>query len=64
MFSSYPKDFYNVFWFFDHGSDHTAFAKDALNVNRINVCPGEAKPRKQDTYYNGRLQRTVFQMEH
>ena len=33
--------------------------EDALNVNRMNVRPGGAQPRMRDTYFNGRLQRTV-----
>ena len=49
-----------MFWFFDHSSGHTAFAEDALNVNRMNVQPGGAQPRMRDTYYNGRLQRMVL----
>ena len=56
----YPKNYYNVFWFFDHSSGHTAFAEDALNVNRMNVKLGGAQPRMRDTYFNGRLQRMVF----
>ena len=56
----YPKHYYDVFWFFDHSSGHTAFAEDALNVNRMNVHPGGAQPRMRDTYYNGRLQRMVL----
>ena len=56
----YPRNYYNVFWFFDHSSGHTAFAEDALNVNRMNVKPGGAQPRMRDTYYNGRLQKMVF----
>ena len=38
----------------------TAFAEDALNVNRMNVRPGGAQPRMRDTYYNGKLLRMVF----
>ena len=56
----YPKDCYNVFWFFDHSSGHTAFAEDALNVNRMNVRPGGAQSRMRDTYYNGKLQKMAI----
>ena len=49
----YLKHYYNVFWFFDHSSGHTAFAEDALNVNRMNIHPRGAQPRIRDTYYNG-----------
>lgn len=49
----YPKDCCNVFCFWSHSSDHTAFAEDAFNVNRMNIQPEEAQPRMQDTYYNG-----------
>ena len=50
----------HVFWFFDHGSGHTAFVDDALNVNKMNMHPGGAHPRIRDTYYSGKLQRMVF----
>ena len=60
LYVKYPKECYNVFWFFDHSSGLTAFAEDALNVNRMNVQLGGAQPRMRDTYYNGRLQRMVL----
>ena len=52
----YPKDYYNLFWFFDHSAGNIAFAEDALNVNRMNAQPEGAQPRMRDTYYNGKLQ--------
>jgi len=56
----YPKDYYNVFWFFDHSSGHTAFANDALDVNKRNIRPGGTQPRIRDIYYYGKLQQMVF----
>ena len=38
---------------------NTAFTKDDLNVNRMNVWQAESLPSMQDTYYNSRLQRMV-----
>ena len=64
VYVKYPIDFYNVFWFFDHGSGHTAFAEDALNVNRMNICPGGAQPRMQGTYLMVSCKEWFFQMEH
>ena len=56
----YPCDQFNVFWFFDHSSGHTAFAEDALNANRMNVNPGGKQPLMHDTIYNGELQKMVL----
>jgi len=56
----YPKEFYDVIWLFDHSSSHTAFAEDALNVNKMNVRPGGAQPKMRDTMWRGRAQRMVF----
>ena len=51
---------YNVIWFFDHSSGHTAFAEDALNASRMNVRPGGKQPVMYDTIYNGKLQKMVL----
>jgi len=46
----YPKDYYNVFLVFDHSSGHTAFADDALNVNKVNVRMSRRSPAKNERY--------------
>ena len=56
----YSSDQYNVVWFFDHSSRHTAFAEDALNASRMNVKPGGKQPVMHDTVYNGKAQRMVL----
>ena len=56
----YASDQYNVLWFFDHSSGHTAFAEDALNASRMNVRPGGKQPVMRDTVYNGKLQKMVL----
>jgi len=38
-------ELYDVIWLFDHSSGHTAFAEDALIVNKINVRPGGPQPK-------------------
>jgi hypothetical protein len=38
-----------VIWYFDHSSNHTAMAEDALNVYRMNVGPGGKQPIMRDT---------------
>ena len=56
----YAADRYNVLWFFDHSSGHTAFAEDALNASRMNVRPGGKQPVMHDTIYNGIHQKMVL----
>ena len=36
----YSELFYDVYWFFDQSSGHTAFADDALNAKKMDVKPG------------------------
>ena len=36
----YASNQFNVLWFFNHSSGHTAFAEDALNASCMNVKPG------------------------
>ena len=54
------SDQFNVLWFFDHSSGHTAFAEDALNASRMNVKPGGKQPIMHDTVYNGKSQKMVL----
>ena len=56
----YLKETHSLVFLFDKNSGHTAFANDALNVNRMNVNPGGAQPQLRDTIWNGRSQRMVF----
>lgn len=56
----YPKETHSLVFLFDQSSGHTAFADNALNVNRMNVKPGGAQPAMRDTIWNGRLQKMVF----
>ena len=58
----YPREMYNVFWFFDHSSGHTAYASDALNASKMNVKPGGAQPKMHSTTnpLTGREQKMVF----
>ena len=56
----YPEQFYDVYWFFDQSSGHTAFADDALNAKKMNVKPGGSQPKMRDTYWSGNLQRMVY----
>ena len=56
----YPRELYDVIWLFDHSSGHTAFADDALNVNRMNVRSGGAQPKMRDTMWMGRVQKMVL----
>ena len=55
----YLRELYDVFWFFDHSSGHTAFADNALNANKMNVHPGGAQPKMRDTIWGGRVQKMV-----
>ena len=45
----YPRSSHNLLFLFDQSSGHTAFADDALNVNRMNVNPGGTQPKMRDT---------------
>ena len=45
---------------FDNSSGHAAFAKDALVASRMNLNPGGAQPKMQDTVFAGETQRMVF----
>ena len=56
----YPRVMYDIIWLFDHSSGHTAFADDALNVNKMNVRPGGAQPKMHNTIWGGREQKMVF----
>ena len=56
----YPRELYDVIWFFDHSSGHTAFADNSLNVNKMNVRPGGAQPKMRDTTWRGRVQKMVL----
>ena len=58
----YPSQFYDVFWFFDHSSGHTAYADDALNASKMNVKPGGAQPKLRDTINpkTNRVQKMVY----
>ena len=56
----YASDQFNVLWFFDHSSGHTAFAEDALNASHMNVKPGGKQPVMHDTVYNGKSQKMVL----
>jgi hypothetical protein len=38
-----------VIWRFDHSSNHTAKAEDALNASRMNIGPGGKQPKMRDT---------------
>jgi len=40
---------YNVYWFFDHSSGHTAFPENVSNANKMNVKPGGKQPVMHDT---------------
>ena len=39
---------------------HAAFAKDALNVNKMKVQHGRAQPKVRDTTWRGRVLKMVF----
>ena len=56
----YPKETHNLVFLFDQSSGHTAFADNALNVNRMNVKLGGAQAILRDTIWNGKTQRMVF----
>ena len=56
-----------VIWRFDHSSNHTAKAVDALNVHAMNLGPGGSKPAMRDTtvvdegsFLKGKLQKMVW----
>ena len=51
---------YNVCWFFDHSSGHTAFSEDALNANRMNEKRKGKQPVTHDAIYNGKAQKMVL----
>jgi len=56
----YPKETHSLVFLFDQSSGYTAFADDALNVNRMNVRPGGAEAILHDTVWNGMSQRMVL----
>ena len=41
--------FLRILWRFDHSSNHTAKAEDALNASRMNIGPGGKPPKMRDT---------------
>ena len=49
----YSPEEYNVYWFFDQSSGHTAFSDNALVASRMNVKPGGKQPVMHDTNYMG-----------
>ena len=55
----YPREMYDVFWFFDHSS---GYASDALNASKMNVKPGGAQPKMRSTInpVTGREQKMVL----
>ena len=56
----YPKLTHNLVFIFDQSSGHTAYADDALNVNRMNVNPGGSQPRMRETVWNGTVQKMIL----
>jgi len=56
----YTKKKHSLVFLLDQSSGHTAFADDALNVNRVNVRPGGAQAILHDTVWNGMSQRMVL----
>lgn len=56
----YPRSAHNLLFLFDQISGHTAYADDALNVNRMNVNPGGNQAKMRDTIWNGTLQKMIF----
>ena len=56
----YPKETHSLVFLFDQSSGYTAFADNALNVNRMNVRPGGAEAILHDTVWNGMSQRMVL----
>ena len=55
----YPVSSHSIVFLFDQSSGHTAYAEDALNVNRMNVNPGGSQPKMHETTWNGKVQRMV-----
>ena len=55
----YDSSKHTIVWLFVQSSCHRAFADDALNVNKINMCPGGMQPVMQDKIWAGRTQKLV-----
>ena len=54
--AKYPKgDEFRLFWVFDQSGCHTAYADDALNVNRMNAKEGGAQSVMHDTVFQGKV---------
>ena len=53
----YPLSSHSIAFLFDQSSGHTAYADDALSVNRINVNPGGSQPPMHDTIWDGKVQK-------
>lgn len=51
---------YKIIWIFDHSSCHGAYAEDALIASKMNAKPGGKQPAMRDTYWNGVVQRMVY----
>lgn len=57
----YPKDKgYRVCFVFDHSSYHGTFAEDALDASKMNLKPGGKQPKMHDTFWNGKVQKMMF----
>lgn len=44
---------------FDNSSAHASLAKDALDVNNMNLSDGGKQPLKRNTLFNGQVQNLV-----
>lgn len=52
-------------WAFDNATNHSAFAKDALLVRKMNVGPGGKQPvMRSTTLEDGTVQEMVFPLDH
>ena len=58
----YPKDKgYRVCFVFDHSGCHGTFAEDALDASKMNLKPSGKQPRMHDTFWNGKVEKMVFE---
>ena len=55
----HPPEKNTLIFIFNQSSCHKAYADNALNINKMNVCPGGKQPCMQNTAWAGQVQKLV-----
>ena len=58
--SIYSKTHAQALFLFDNAPSHKKYTEDALNADKMNVCPGGKQPKVRDTVFNSQVQSMIL----